>query len=746
MVEANRRSTRNQYNEQVPVSSQDDSKKEVLPHNRKPKCMWKIVCILVSVGVIAYALIDYKNVEYHPDKDFCNKTSTGVCYQKVEKISFHRLISFGLVLFGVCVSRLCDCLFNVCEELRQFKSRYNRDICKVFKKCFSGTKINVMFGVALLVGLPCFAVKLFIFSFTPGDGMLIAGSFGVVRLLLWLLFDPNSVSEADRSRDREKSGRHPIDGIAWSFCVNLNKDLPMFKKLFTDSTMPVQDQEGPTGVSDRDLQPKIPIDLNKMILLFSHNYEESVNLGELDNHIRKIPINKREDGYEFPVYGLWYKGREYKYVIRYAEDPLKTLKEMCGRIPKDEFKEQVQLLYRAVDNIINEHYCNHKNRCILMLMTEAENLENGGLVARIMSCVHGQPLETGDVSKANFVELTGRSHVINMSEIEGKVHLKKRVGNESTALLGEEELDSASTNDKPLSRKYRTANKSKQGERKSHSAETAGLLYDPDEKARGNTEEQRISSLFEHIEENDKAKTTPPMFRQKNESPDSQKHSEMKEVDQLPMPRTSDEVIAQGLDHDVQKLKMEKSPEERRAKENGEEEIRPPPPGERKRLQQPSSDMNSTTPDISRKLPAQSNDITVMKDDEISSEENCEEILSTSRNLSLSGRDFLEDGTYDLDGVEQEERRDKDDKETESVRAGERNQHTSSNLVAKGKSHLKTVKSEERVDVGDDKATMQDDVESKEDECKEETEAQRMSVIQFANRVEKLPEKYMVGL
>ena len=749
MTEAKQRLTQNQYSEPGPPSSINEKKeiKEMLPENRKPKIVWKIICIMVSCVILVYVIMDYKNEEYHVDEDFRNKNSTDVCYRKVEKVSFSRLISLGLVLFGVCLARLFDGLFTVVEELFQFKSRYNRNIFEVFKQCFSGKEIKIVFAFALVTGLPSIGVKIVTSSFTRADGVLIAGSFGVVRLIVWLLFDLTVQSKADRSRDREKSGRHPIDGIAWSFCVNyLNKVLPIFERLFTDSTMPLQDQEGPSGVSDRDLQAKIPLDLNKMILLFSHDYE-NVNLHDLDKNIRKIPVNKREDGFEFPVYELSYKGKEYRCVIQYAEDPLKTLKDMCGLITDDEFKEQVKFLYRAVMNIIKEYYCKHQKRCILMLMTEAENLENGGLVGRIMSCVHGQPLETSDVSKANLIELTGRSHVINMSEIEGKVHFNKQVDDESTALLREEELHSASTNDKPLSRKYLTANKSKKSGRKSHalkhSMETTSPRYDPNEKARGTNGEQRISSSLEHIETNDKAKTTPPMFRQAIESPDSQKHSEMKEVDQPPMPRTRDEVIAPGLDHGVQKLKMEKSREERRARENGEEEIRPPPPGERKKLQQHSGDIIL----VSRKLPAQSNGITVTKDDGISSEENSGEVLSTSRNLSFSDRDFFKDGTYDLDGVEREQRQDKDDKQAESTRAGERSQHTSSDLVAEEKCHLKTIKSEERVDVGDDKATtMQDDVEESEDECQEETEAQRTSVIQFAKRDKKLLEEDVVEL
>ena len=264
MSKAQNSSSRNQcseVSEQTRLIALDDSEKEVLPPIRKPKCVWKIVCILVSAGILLFAAVDNKNVEYRQEKDSCNKTSTRVCYQKVKKITFHRLINLGLVLFSVCVALLFDCLFNVCEELRQFKSRYYGDICKVFKQCFSRTAIKVIFGVALLVGLPCFAVKLAMSSFTPGDGILIASSYGVIRLLVWLLFDRNALSEADRSRDREKGMRDPIDGVAWSFCVNhLNKALPIFNGLFTERTIPVQAQDGQTELSDRDLQAKIPLD------------------------------------------------------------------------------------------------------------------------------------------------------------------------------------------------------------------------------------------------------------------------------------------------------------------------------------------------------------------------------------------------------------------------------------------------------------------------------------------------------
>ena len=374
-----------------------------------------------------------------------------------------------------------------------------------------------------------------------------------------------------------------------------------------------------------------------MIVIFSHNYEENVDLGDLDNHIKMTPVKKCQDGYEFPVYGLWYKGREFKYVIRYAEDPLKTLKEMSGPIPKDEFKERVKLLCRAVGNIINNNYEIKQSCCILMLMTKTENLDNGGLVKRIMNCVHGQSQEMSEVFDANQRGSTGRSHKLNMADTW--VYNGRFNCGFASAVEGP---DSAPTKDI----KNRRANKSKPREQESHAHKQSGgttrTPYYPDERVRGinhgiysNNEAQNentaqlqrsdgesSSSLPEHNKILPPDNENAPLLAHEPES-NSSRNDEVG-TGQRKISRTRNKTV-QVIAHNVQK-----------ARGNDEDETCLPLAGKRKTLQLPFGDMNSSTPNFS---------FTDKTDDGTSNEENSEEVLSTSSNQS-----------HDLDGVEQEQR------------------------------------------------------------------------------------------
>ena len=148
---------------------------------------------------------------------------------------------------------------------------------------------------------------------------------------------------------------------------------------------------GSNECSDRDTQPKIQLSSKKLILLFSDNYKKEVELVDLDNHISKI-TDICVAGYKFPVFGLKYNGNEYKYVILYAEEPLESIKrirdfERSKLVHVDQVKDQVKLLYRTLvsEILIKDNYC--RNKCIPILMSAAQSLENGGLVKLIMGYV-----------------------------------------------------------------------------------------------------------------------------------------------------------------------------------------------------------------------------------------------------------------------------------------------------------------------------------------------------------------------
>jgi hypothetical protein len=128
-----------------------------------------------------------------------------------------------------------------------------------------------------------------------------------------------------------------------------------------------------------------------LILLFSDNYKKEVELVDLDNHISKI-TDICVAGYKFPVFGLKYNENEYRYVILYAEEPLESIKrirdfERSKLVHVDQVKDQVILLYRTLvsEILFKDNYC--RNKCIPILMSAAQSLENGGLVKLIMGYV-----------------------------------------------------------------------------------------------------------------------------------------------------------------------------------------------------------------------------------------------------------------------------------------------------------------------------------------------------------------------
>ena len=340
-------------------TSQDDIERERIPGKRK-SWLVPIFFFVNTVLIIVYGFVENTEV----------------------------LINIGFALLGLVLEPFFRCLCIFVEELFQFQSRYNRNILNLFKQCFSGISWKPVIAVVLIDVIPCALVKKS--SFGLEDVICILSGIGVVPLVAYLL-KLNAQSDVDLSRLLEGKGLHPANTLAWNYYINyLEKALPVFSRSFSDSNSPVQGQ-GSDECSDRDTQPKIQLSSKKLILLFSHNYKRDVELVDLDNHISKI-TDRCVAGYKFPVYGLKYNGNEYKYVILYAEEPLESIKRIhdfgrSKRVHVDQVKDQVMLLYRTLESeiLIEDDFC--RKRCILVLMSAAQSLENGGLVKLIMGYV-----------------------------------------------------------------------------------------------------------------------------------------------------------------------------------------------------------------------------------------------------------------------------------------------------------------------------------------------------------------------
>ena len=535
-------SSLNQDGEPGRKTSKGNIKREPIPKRRKPKIVWIILCSLVAIGTIVYAMI-YNNteVEFHADNDICIKkvqsnTSTDTCYRMVEKKTYPVLANIGLGLLGMILGQIIYCLCNIVEELRQFKSRYNRNICRLFKQCFTGISWKAVIIVGVLDAMGVAGLKQF--SFELGDLLYVLGGIGLSPLVSYLL-NLNALTEVDHSRFLEEGGLYPAYTLAWDYTCYLEKFLPIFIQHFSNSNTPVQDQQGSNEHLHRDAQPKIRLSSRKLILLFSHNYEKEVKLVDLDNHISKL-TDVCEGGYKFPIYGLKYNGREYQYVIQFAKEPLETIQRMCDSeeckpVHNDQLEDQVKLLYRTLSEILkNKGF--YRNMCTLVLITGVESLENGGLVKVIMSyigedeCVSNtnspgtnsaiiQAQETDDTSELNLADGPCRSTTVNIDDIEGKVQFNRHDHGyfipENSALFGDETERRVDLLDPKLQFRRNRAKKSNPNEMH----EMTALIHDDPDRMKKNNRKQRTPMLSkEQANENGREiSTSPPVFSKRHE-------------------------------------------------------------------------------------------------------------------------------------------------------------------------------------------------------------------------------------
>jgi dipeptide/tripeptide permease len=162
------------------------------PKKRKrPRVTSFIICLLTAAGIITYGFHEKTVIEYERNNDNFTiklakiKTGTITCYTRKEKTSYPVFFNLGLGFMGIILGTLVDRLSLVIEELFQFKSRYNRDIRKLFKSCFSGINLPAVAAVCLIVGVACTIGRETGFQFV--DIIYILGGIGVGPLVIHAL-------------------------------------------------------------------------------------------------------------------------------------------------------------------------------------------------------------------------------------------------------------------------------------------------------------------------------------------------------------------------------------------------------------------------------------------------------------------------------------------------------------------------------------------------------------------------------
>ena len=119
------------------------------------------------------------------------------------------------------------------------------------------------------------------------------------------------------------------------------------------------------------------------------------DLNDLDQKIERLP-DAVNDTFRFQIYRLTEKNEQKHFAIQYADEPLKTLREIrelkdAHAVTKDKnFEKEVKLLYRTLSQILQDSPGQAlEGMCLLVLIKakDRDDLQNGGLVKCIMNAV-----------------------------------------------------------------------------------------------------------------------------------------------------------------------------------------------------------------------------------------------------------------------------------------------------------------------------------------------------------------------
>ena len=385
-----------------------------------PRITSFIICFLTASGIIAYAFTEKTIMVYQALNDTSPinlskiKTGTITCYTRKPKTTYPVFFHLGFGLLGIIFGTAVDRFFLFVEELFYKQSRYDGDVCKVFKACFSGVRWHIVVLVGVLILIFCLVGKGT--SFEVADIIYILGGIGVGPLVIHLL-NLNVQSEVDVSRILEEREMYPGYTLAWSYFFNhlkpavdeLSEALTLPEDQPTSSTTLPEDQPTSSTTLPED-QPSsstkkgIRLSLNKLLLLLppSTDLADIDKLIRCDTTIQRLCKDDDSNPYPFPVYHLTKVKKENQYfAMKCVKEPIIALRKIArfdgvNIVTAKTYKNEVKRFYQTLREILkNTSLDGYTNRGLVIPIKvkpgEHESLSHGQLAKLIWAKVDGLP-------------------------------------------------------------------------------------------------------------------------------------------------------------------------------------------------------------------------------------------------------------------------------------------------------------------------------------------------------------------
>ena len=364
------------------------------PKKRKcPRVTSFIICFLTAAGIITYGFLEKTVIEYEPNNDNSTiklakiKTGTITCYTTKEKTTYPVFFNLGLGLMGIILGTFVDRFSLVIEELFQFKSRYNRDIRKLFKSCFSGINLPAVAAVCLIVGVACTIGRETGFQLV--DLVYIGGGIGVGPFVIHLL-NLNTGSEVDVSIILEEREMYPAHTLAWSYYFNHLK--PEVQK-FNRAILKLQIEHSSSAPSINETKK---LSQNKLLLLLppSTDLTNIKILTSYDRHITELNEDDGRNPYPFPVYNFTGYEKEC-FAMLCVKEPIMALRNMKFPTDYNTYEDEIKRFYKTLCEIIEKppnDFCAMMGLVVPITVKtgDKEKLKNGGLTRIIMDKVNAQ--------------------------------------------------------------------------------------------------------------------------------------------------------------------------------------------------------------------------------------------------------------------------------------------------------------------------------------------------------------------
>ncbi|XP_046859907.1 uncharacterized protein LOC124453196 [Xenia sp. Carnegie-2017] len=392
---------------------------EPVARKRGKKCLSLVLCIIAGIGMLVYSFYYKESTAYTELKDITENTlkaiknGTLVVYVEEKEDTYPVLFDVGVGLLSYILATLVNRVIQVVEEFPHFRSCYKKNIRKIYSSCSCGISLG---GVILLLVLGCafVAVGRILSGKEPvhiEDLITFTCAIGVYPLVAHLL-GLNALSEAEFSKIVEEEQLYPAYTLAWNYYFEVLQNLlPIVNEKFTEDLQKKPRRDNEDAETDkRPTECKEYINSKKLILIVPHNCRTHQNLEEIDSNFQKLrdvkgksnlkkgrDVDDVEDkGYSVPLYNVIHGNKQYKLLLLYVSQPLKTLYKMSGAervkcLTENNLEEQVELFCNTLQEEILSKPLNEdlKEKCIVLpIKADYErSLGNGGLVESIVKCL-----------------------------------------------------------------------------------------------------------------------------------------------------------------------------------------------------------------------------------------------------------------------------------------------------------------------------------------------------------------------